>query len=81
MGTNESDMPKPEVAVNDVIQLDPEKHRWGPLFAIVDEVGDRYVRCYWLHAYDPTKPPGQAYYRAAHGTFVRIGVAEWTFGS
>lgn len=87
MGTNEKSMPmpmpmpQPAVAVDDVIQLDPNKHRLGPLFAIVDEVSHWGVCCYWLHAHDQMQPPGKVPYRAEHGTFVRIGVAEWTFGS
>jgi hypothetical protein len=77
MGTNES-MTKPEIAVNDVIQLDPNHHGWGPLICIVDEVSNWGVRCYWLVPQERNQPTLQAYYRAKHGTYVRIGPAEWT---
>lgn len=64
--------------VNDVIQLDPEhSHGWGPLLCIVEDVRDRLVLCYALHAVDG-KPPDRMYLRIAHEGYVIIGKAAWT---
>lgn len=71
-------MPDPNVlAPGDVIQLDPEKHPYGAMLCVVDEVKVWGVKCYWLQATERGQPPGQCYYRAETGTFERVGKAQW----
>ena len=63
-------LPRP----GDVIQIDPEHDEtFGGCFATIDEVASWGCKC---HFQVPGKE-GVAHYRAAHGHFKVIGVAEW----
>ena len=59
----------------DVIQLDPEHCRWGPILCIVDEVRDWGVTCY--SPYPSEKADEVVPLRVQHGHYVIIGQAEW----
>ncbi len=64
------------LAPGDVIQLDPEHHThhdgfWAGQLLFVDEVKAWGVTC---HA---QVQGGMAHYRAAHGTYARVGTAPW----
>lgn len=65
------------VAVNDVIQLDPEQIAWGPLFCIVTELKSWGVQCYAIHPEKRGEMPSRMFLRVKHGQYVRIGRAEW----
>jgi hypothetical protein len=77
--TKGKDYMRKELEPGDIIQLDPEKHAWGPLLCIVDEVKGWGVTCFWLQATERGSPPARCYYRAETGTFTRVGTCEWHF--
>lgn len=65
------------VSVGDVIQLDPAKSAWGPLFAVVDSVKGWGVVCYFYVSGSHGEAPGAAPLRVSHGDYIRIGKAAW----
>ncbi len=60
----------------EVIQLDPAKCRWGPVFVTVTEIKTWGVMGYF-HTTHADGKPGAAYIRVTHGDYERIGVAVW----
>ena len=56
----------------DVIQLDPDHCRFGPLLCIVSEVKSWGVQCYAVFNKEEA-----AYFRVNHGNYVVVGRAEW----
>lgn len=60
-----------EIELDDVVQLDPDKCRWGAVFVVVTEVKTWGIVGYFM------TPQGPAYIRSSHGEHVRIGKAVW----
>lgn len=69
--------PNTGVHENDVVQIDPEKSVWGPVFVIVTEVRTWGIQGYFLVPENRNEPPGCAYVRVNHGDYAIIGHAEW----
>jgi hypothetical protein len=67
------------VEPGDVIQLDPEHSRWGPVFVVADEVRTWGVQGYLIGPED--KKIGTVYVRVKHGHYARIGKAQWVYGA
>lgn len=79
-GINKRPLGVADIQTHDVIQLDPEttsNPMFGRCFAIVSDVKGWGVQCYVPALGEDGKPGGDAFYRAAWGTFVLIGRAEW----
>lgn len=68
-----------DVKVNDVVQLDPSDHEpWcSGVFMLVTEVKSWGVMGFVSIPGEMCDFPGRAYYRATHGSYHRIGAAEW----
>lgn len=70
----------PDIEVHDVIQADPDRCDWGPVFVVVTEVRDWGVLGYFLTDFNRGVPPGRAYLRLNHGDYERVGRAAWITG-
>ncbi len=63
-----------EIAVNDVVQINPESDpKWGGCFLVVTEVKSWGIQG-WLRI---PMQSGSAHYRAPYEHIARVGVAEW----
>ncbi len=69
-------MTEQDLSPGDVVQIDPDAHpKLATCFAVVDEVKGWGAVATVPIAASPS--PNQAPVRLAHGTFKRIGKAEW----
>lgn len=65
-----------DISPGDVVQLDPEHHThhdgfWAGQLLIVTDVKSWGIQGY------ARVPEGEAHYRAEHGTYLRVGAANW----